>query len=119
MNYQVITNEIWQLDDESNVWSSTIVIRDGDNFLDISFAAMGESSFVPVDATKQPGVYQKGKAVPVYQFDPDTYYENSWQKLKFMMTKNGCVGGCRLVLRCTDMRITHQWKACYKLWCSH
>ncbi len=84
---QDITNEICQLVDESNVWSSTIVIPDDDNFLDISSATMSESSVTPIDATKQPGVYPKGKAASVYRFDPDTYDENSWPKLKSMITK--------------------------------
>jgi hypothetical protein len=71
--------------------SSTIVIPDGDNFLDISSPAMGESSFIPIDATKQPTVYPKGKAASVYCFDPDTHDENSWPKLKSMITKVCCV----------------------------
>jgi hypothetical protein len=70
MNYQDITNEICQLVDKSNVWSSTIVLPNGDNILDISSAAMGESSITPINATKQPGVYPKGKVASVYQFDP-------------------------------------------------
>jgi hypothetical protein len=68
--------------DKIIVWSSTIVIPDVDNFLDIGSAAMGESSVTPIDATKQPAGYPKGKASSIYQYDPDTYDANSWLKLK-------------------------------------
>jgi hypothetical protein len=96
INYQDITNEICQLVEKSNVWSSTIVIPDGDNILDISSsAAIGASLITPIDATKQPGVYPKGKVASVYQFDPDIHMmKNSWPKLKSMITKIGCVSGC-------------------------
>jgi hypothetical protein len=31
-------------------------------------------------------------------FDPDLYGEHSWEKLKGMLTKVGCVSGCSVVI---------------------
>jgi hypothetical protein len=31
-------------------------------------------------------------------FDPDLYGENSWEKLKGILTKVGCVSGCNVVI---------------------
>jgi hypothetical protein len=106
MNYQDITNEIYCLVDQSIEWS------DGDKFLDISSAEMGESSVNPVNATKQPIVYPKVKAALIHHFDLDSNGRITWPKLKGMITKAGCSSGLRLVLHYTDQRITHQWKAC-------
>jgi hypothetical protein len=81
MNYYNITNKISRLVDETHEWSSTILLPDGDKSNDISSAAMGTASVTPANATKQPGVYPKGKAASVYCFDLDIYDENSWIKL--------------------------------------
>jgi hypothetical protein len=101
------------------VWPSTILLPDGDRYIDISAAAMGTASLTPANATKQPDVYPKGRAASVYCFDPDIYGENSWMQLKSTLTQVGYVSGCRLALRYMDQRQTLHWKACYKLWCSH
>ncbi len=56
MNYQHATPNICHLVDENIQWSSTILIPQGDGFLDISSALMGDLSATPVGATKQPTV---------------------------------------------------------------
>ena len=116
MNYYNITNEISRLVEETHVWSSTILLPDGDRCIDISSAAMGTASVTLANATKQPDVYPRGRAASVYPFDPGIYDDNSWIKLKSTLTQVGCVSGCRLVLLYTDQRQTLHQKACYKLW---
>jgi hypothetical protein len=119
MNYYDITNKISRLVEETHVWSSTILLPDGDRCIDISSAAMGMASVTLASATKQPDISPKRRAASVYCFDPDIYGENSWMQLKSTLTQVGCGSGCRLALRYTDQRQTLHWKACYKLWCSH
>ena len=119
INYYNITNKICRLIDENHEWSSTILPPDGDKSIDISSAAMGTASVTPANATKQPGVYPKGRAASVYCFDWDIYGEHSWMQLNSTLTQVGSVSGCRLVLHYTDQRQTLHQKACYKLWCSH
>jgi hypothetical protein len=52
-------------------------------------------------------------------FDPDLYGENSWEKLKGMLTKVGCVSGCSVVIRDSCQNKTTNQKATYLLCCSH
>jgi hypothetical protein len=101
------------------VWSSTILLPDGDKCIDISSAATGMASVTLSKGTKLLDVYPKGRASSVFCFDLDIHGKNSWMQLKSTLTQVGCVSGCRLVLRYMDQRPTHYWKACYELWCSH
>ena len=94
-SYNDISNKISSLVDLSNEWSSTVVIPNGIDQLDISSAAMGDLSTTPVGATKQPDEYPRwGSSSSVFRFDPDIYGENSWPHLHSMLTKVGCVSGC-------------------------
>ena len=119
MSYQNLSEEINRLVDKTNEWSSTIVIPQGDLRIDISSAAMGDSSATPAEATNQPVVFPKGKGLSFYRFDPDIYGEFSWPQIFKMFTKNGCVSGCNLVTRnsCTVPNSTR--KATHYLWCTH
>ena len=97
MNYQHVTSNICHLVDENNQWLSTIFIPQGDGFLDISSALMGDLSATPVGATKQPTIFPTGKSASFYCFDPDLYQgEESWPTLKEMLINAACVSGCRL-----------------------
>ena len=97
-----------------------MVIPNGIDLLDISSAAKGEESSTPVGATKQPYEYPRwGSSSSVFRFDPDIYGENSWPQLHDMLTKVGCVSGCRLVLRQCRVCRTYQRKISYELWCTH
>ncbi len=86
------------------------------SLLDISLAARGEWSVTPDGATKQPTHFPPGSC---YMFDPDLYGGNSWEKLKGMLTKVGCVMGCSVVIRDSCQKKTIKWKATYLLCCSH
>jgi hypothetical protein len=92
MDYRRVTKNILELTNKSTVWASTIQIPIGDNesYLDISSAASGELSVTPDGATKQPNEYPTES---FYMFDPDLYEENSWENLKEVLTKVGCVSG--------------------------
>jgi hypothetical protein len=88
---------------ENNQWTSTTVIPQGDGFLDISSALMGELA-IPVGATNQPTVYPTGKAAFCYHFDPDLYEgEQSWPTLKAMLINAGRVSGCRLTTKYSSL----------------
>ena len=54
MNYKAISNEICHLVEQMNKWSSTITIPQGDEYLDISTAAMGKLSTTSIGAYNQP-----------------------------------------------------------------
>jgi hypothetical protein len=84
--------------EQMNQWSSTITIPQGDEFVDISSAAMGKLSTTPIGASNQPFTFLKGKSASVYQFDPKIFNENSWPMLKDMLTKVGCLSRCRLTV---------------------
>jgi hypothetical protein len=90
--------------DENNQWSCTIVIPQGDGYLDISSALMGDFSATSVSATNHPNVYHSGKAASFYRFDPDHYQgEQSWPTLKAMLINAGCVSGCRLTTKYSSL----------------
>jgi hypothetical protein len=38
--------------------------------------------------------------------NPDLYEENSWKRLKAMLTKWGCVSGCSLVIRNSNKKLS-------------
>jgi hypothetical protein len=93
---------------------------EGDGFLDISSALMGDFSVTPVGATNQPNVYPSGKAASFYRFDPDLYQgEQSWPTLKAMLISAGRVSGCRLTTKYLSLRVSINQKATYLLSCCH
>ena len=63
MNYKAISNEICHLVEQMNKWSSTITIPQGDEYLDISSAAMGKLSTTPIGAPNQPFTFPMPEAV--------------------------------------------------------
>jgi hypothetical protein len=119
MNYKGISNEICRLVEQMNVWSSTITIPQGDEYLDISSAAMGKLSMTPIGASNQPVTFPKGKGSSVYRFDPKIFNGNSWPMLKDMLTKVGCVSGCRLTVSHVSFRKTCNRLAAYTLHSTH
>ena len=119
MSYQDLTNDICHLVNDCNVWSSTIVIPDGDSVIDISSAANGADSSTPVGATNQPSSFPTGRNSSFYRFNPDKYYgKGSWSDLKDMITKAGCVSGCNISVRNTKGASALR-KVTYCLRCSH
>ena len=120
LSYSDITSNICRLVDLSNEWSSTVVIPNGIDLLDISSAAMGELSTTPVGAINQPYQFPThGKSSSVFRFDPKIYGENSWPKLQKMLTTVGCVSGCRLVVRNSRVGRSIRRKEEYVLYCTH
>jgi hypothetical protein len=120
MNYEVVSKEICRLAELTNNWSSTIIIPQGDAFLNISSAAQGKLSVTPDGATNQPNVYPKGQSPSLYRFDPDIFGENDWPKLKGMLCKVGCVSGCKLTTQHSSPSHSRQTrKATYYLSCTH
>ena len=119
MNYESISKEICHLVEQSNIWSSTITIPQDDNYVDISSAAMGKLSTTPIGASNQPVTFPKGKSASFYRFDPQLFDKNSWPRLKEMLTKVGCVSGCRLAVSHVDIRKSCNKIASYTLRCTH
>ena len=105
--------------EQMNKWSSTIRIPQGDEYLDISSAAMGKLSTTPIGDSNQPFTFPKGKSASVYQFDSKIFNENSWPMLKDMLTKVGCASGCRLTVSHVAFRKTCNCLAMYTLCCTH
>jgi hypothetical protein len=119
MDYGSLAKPLLELAEKSTVWESTIQILIADNkdsLLDISLAVRGGWSVTPDGATKQPTHYPPGSC---YMFDPDLYGEHSWEKLKSMLTKVGCVSGCSVVIHSSCQNKTTKRKATYLLCCSH
>jgi hypothetical protein len=119
MNYDSMSKVICHLVEQSNIWSSTITIPQDENYVDISSAAMGQLSTTPIGVSNQPVTFPKGKSASFYRFDPQIFNENSWPKLKEMLTKVGCVSGCRLTVSHADTRKTCNPLGAYTLRCTH
>ena len=118
MNLESLTNNIVQLCEECNVWSSTINIPHGNSdFLDISSAARGAKSSTPEGAEIYAKQCPKTNCRSYYTFDPSVYDENSWPALKFMLMSPGCVSGCKKVLR-VSKGLSYLRKATHYLWYS-
>jgi hypothetical protein len=119
MDYGSLTKSLLELAEKSTVWESTIKIPIDDNedsIPDISTAARGGRSVTPDGATKQP---THNPPCSCYMFDPDLYGEHSWEKMKSMLTKVGCVSGCSVVICSSCQKKTTKRKATYLLCCSH
>jgi len=124
MNYGEVSTEICHLAELTNNWSSTIIIPQGDAFINISSAAQGKLSVTPDGAPNQPNVYPKGQSPSLYRFDPDIFGENDWPKLKGMLCKVGCISGCKLTTQYSfsshsPPKQSQFCKATYCLSCTH
>ena len=76
LSYSDITSDICRLVDLSNEWSSTVIIPNGIDRLDISSAAMGELSTTPVGTTNQPYQFPRYRnSSSLFRFDPQIYGE--------------------------------------------
>ena len=69
-------------------------------------------------------VYPKGQSASLYRFDPDIFGENDWPKLKGMLSKVGCVSGCKLTTQYSypshsPSKQSQTRKATYSLSCTH
>ena len=79
-------------------WSSTLCIpvNDSDALLDISSAANGADSTVPLGTWNQPATFPGSKGLrSVYRFDPDVFCgSSSWDDLRSML--KSAVSGCNI-----------------------
>ncbi len=64
------SNNLLCLSDQLKFWTSKCTVRDGNQLIDVSSAACGSSSTIPIDSTQQNFPY----AGTVYQFDPMLFY---------------------------------------------
>ena len=96
MDYTTVTDEITRLTDDLSTWSSTLCIpvNDSDTLLDISSAANGANSSVPLGAMNQPTSFPRSKGLKsVYRFDPEVFCgASSWDDLRSML--KSAVSGC-------------------------
>ena len=98
MDYTSVTDEITRLTDDLSTWSSTLCIpvNDSDTLLDISSAANGADSSVPLGAMNQPTSFPRSKGLmSVYRFDPAVFFgSSSWDDLRSML--RSAVSGCNI-----------------------
>jgi len=80
---------------------------------------MGKLSITPIGTYNQPLTFPKGKSASFFRFDPKIFNENSWLMLKDVLTKLGCVSGCRLLVSHSASRKTCNRLATYTLRCTH
>ena len=119
MDYNNLASSIRDLTRSLTNWSSTVCIPTSESgkLLDISSAAKGKSSLIPLSATNQPTKYPTGQNGSFYRFDPALYHgPDSWEDLKRMLCKTGCVSGCQISTRNTRPA-TFSKKKSYTLAC--
>jgi hypothetical protein len=82
------TSNILLLSAQLNFWQSKFTIMDGDQMIDVSSAACGESSTIPVGATQQTFPYPW----TVYQLDPLIFQpDKDNQEFILMMRRSSCI----------------------------
>ena len=118
MDYIKLASSIHDLTRSLTNWSSTVCIPTSESgkLLDISSAAKGNSSSIPLGATKQPTKYPTGQNGSFYRFDPALYGPDSWEDLKRMLCKTGCVSECKISTRHTRPATSSKKKS-YTLAC--
>jgi hypothetical protein len=79
-------NNLLLLSDQLKFWTSKFTVRDGDQLIDVSSAAWGADSTVPIGSTQQHYPYTG----TVYQFDPILFH-NLIKNLILMMQKQSCL----------------------------
>jgi hypothetical protein len=94
-------NNLLFLSDQLKFWTSKFTVRDGDQLIDVSSAACGASSTIPISSTRQ----HFPNTGTVYQFDPIPFHnpdqefdiDDAEAKLFALMKSPHAVGGCKLV----------------------
>ncbi len=115
--------------EEMKFWSSTLVVKEGDVVIDISLAAKGMSSSVPVGAQQQnlpyPGTF--------YRFDPCLFYGQNTEldldqaenldlvenRLYALMKLPSTVDGCTMVMKQHSVKVTCHRRRSWTFLCSH
>jgi hypothetical protein len=80
------SNNLLSLSDQSKFWTSKFTIRDGNQLIDVSSAACGSSSTIPIGATQQISYVQvlRTSLIQCYSTIPIT-------NLILMMRKQSCL----------------------------
>jgi hypothetical protein len=95
------SNNLLPLSDQLKFWTSKFTARDGNQLVDVSSAAFGSSSTIPIGSTEQHFPY----AGTMYQFDPMLLFNPDQEfdiddveaKLFALMKSPHAVDGCKLV----------------------
>ncbi len=103
--------------------SSKFFVRDGDELIDISSAAQGQSSTVPCGATQQTFPYP-GTA---YRFDPVIFngettkfdINEAEKQLLSLMKLHTTIDGCHMILNRWNKTVTCHRKCTFGFICSH
>ncbi len=98
-------------------------MRDGDQLIDVSSAARGADSTIPIGSTQQHFPYTG----PVYQFDPILFHNPDQEfdiddveaKLFALMKSPRAIDGCKLVQHRVDKAIACNHKKSWTFICSH
>ncbi len=98
-------------------------MRDGNEFIDVSSAAHGESSTIPLGSTQQHFPYTG----TMYQFDPSLFhipdqelnFDDAEAKLYALMKSPHTIDGCKLVRHRVNTAITCNCKRTSTFICSH
>jgi hypothetical protein len=123
-----ISSNLLHLSDELKFWSSKFIVRDGDQLIDVSFAAGGSSSTIHTGATQQNFLYSG----TVNQFDPMIFHNTNAntndtdfninaveRKLDSLMKSPITKDRCKLVRNRVDQSETCNRKRTWTFSCSH
>ncbi len=116
-------NNLLCLSDQLKFWTSKFTVRDGNQLIDVSSAAHGKSSTIPIGSTQQHFLYSS----TMYQFDPILFHnpdqkfdiDDEEVKLFALMKSPHAVDGCKLVQHQVDKAITCSCKRNWTFICSH
>jgi hypothetical protein len=94
------SNNLLRLSDQLKFWTSKFTVRDSNQLIDVSPAACGSSSTIPIGSTQQNFPY----AGTVYQFDPMLFYnlnhkfdiDDAEVKLFALVKSPHAIDGCNL-----------------------
>jgi hypothetical protein len=116
-------NNLLCLSDKLKFRTPKFTVRNGNHLIDVSLAACGPSSTIPIGSTLQHFPYTG----TMYQFDPilfhnpDQEFDNDDAKAKLfaLMKSPIAVDGCKLVQHRVDKAITCNRKRSWTFICSH
>jgi hypothetical protein len=128
-NLSSLSNNLQLMYEEMKFWSSTLVVKEGDVMIDISLAAKGMSSSVPVEA-QQPILPYPGT---FYQFDPCLFYGQNTaldldqaenlnlveNRLYALIKLPSTVDGCTMVMKRRYVKVTCHRRGSWTFLCSH
>jgi hypothetical protein len=115
------TNKILQLSEKLNHWSSKFVVKDGDKYIDVSSAARGPTSIIPVGATHKNIIYPGTKYRFHFQLfghsdknnKSDVNLKDVEQSFFNMINSPETIDGCKMIRKRFDT-----YQSCSRI-CSH